>query len=215
MDKPIEYFIGLDLGQSQDYTAIAVIEKERLLTGERDAGTREWKTETRWNLRHMDRPSLGTPYPAIVDRVKGLIARSPLMGNSELVVDATGVGAPVVDLLKRSQIGAPVRAVTITGGDAVNYSDGRYRVPKRDLVSNLAVLFQGKHLRIADGIPFADVLVQELLNFRAKINVRTGNDSYEAWREGVHDDLVLAVALACWRSRTRVVGGPRYEHLGV
>jgi hypothetical protein len=31
-----------------------------------------------------------------------------------------------------------------------------------------------------------------------KINIATGHDSYEAWREGDHDDLVLAVALACW-----------------
>jgi len=24
------------------------------------------------------------------------------------------------------------------------------------------------------------------------------HDIYEPWREGIHDDLVLAVALACW-----------------
>jgi hypothetical protein len=31
-----------------------------------------------------------------------------------------------------------------------------------------------------------------------KINISTAHDSYEAWREGDHDDLVLSVALACW-----------------
>ncbi len=31
-----------------------------------------------------------------------------------------------------------------------------------------------------------------------KIDSKTAHDSYEAWREGVHDDLVLSVALACW-----------------
>ena len=25
-----------------------------------------------------------------------------------------------------------------------------------------------------------------------------GNDTYEAWRESDHDDLVLAAAIACW-----------------
>jgi hypothetical protein len=25
-----------------------------------------------------------------------------------------------------------------------------------------------------------------------------GNEQFGAWREGAHDDLVLAVALACW-----------------
>ena len=43
-----------------------------------------------------------------------------------------------------------------------------------------------------------DVLVKELLNFRVKINISTAHDSYEAWREGDHDDLVLSVALSCW-----------------
>ena len=29
----------------------------------------------------------------------------------------------------------------------------------------------------------------------------TGKDSYGAWREGAHDDLVLAVALAVWKAK--------------
>jgi hypothetical protein len=44
----------------------------------------------------------------------------------------------------------------------------------------------------------ADTLRKELLNFKVKINISTAHDSYEAWREGDHDDLVLAVAMACW-----------------
>jgi hypothetical protein len=41
----------------------------------------------------------------------------------------------------------------------------------------------------------------ELLNFRVTINLATGYDRYEAWREGDHDDLVLAAALAVWSAR--------------
>ncbi len=44
----------------------------------------------------------------------------------------------------------------------------------------------------------ADTLKRELLTFRVKINIATSHDSYDAWREGDHDDLVLAVAMACW-----------------
>ena len=33
---------------------------------------------------------------------------------------------------------------------------------------------------------------------RVKVNLQTGHDSYEAWRERDHDDLVLAVAFASW-----------------
>lgn len=28
--------------------------------------------------------------------------------------------------------------------------------------------------------------------------IATGHDSYEAWRDGDHDDLVLSLAMACW-----------------
>ena len=31
-----------------------------------------------------------------------------------------------------------------------------------------------------------------------KIDPKTAHDSYEHWREGDHDDLVLAVSMAAW-----------------
>jgi hypothetical protein len=64
-------------------------------------------------------------------------------------------------------------------------------------VSNLQVLFQAGRLRVAEGLPEARTLINELINFRVKITANA-HDTYEAWREGTHDDLVLAVALACW-----------------
>jgi len=39
------------------------------------------------------------------------------------------------------------------------------------------------------------------LSFRAKITTR-GNDTYEVWCEGDHDDMVLALALSCWYGET-------------
>jgi hypothetical protein len=93
--------------------------------------------------------------------------------------------------------------------------DGGLRVPKRDLISATLVLLQNGQLKIAEGLALRETLVKELLNFRVKINIATAHDSYEAWREGDHDDLVLSVALACWagerylgRGRVRVVPKP-------
>jgi hypothetical protein len=89
--------------------------------------------------------------------------------------------------------------ITITGGDSVTKAEGGgLRVPKRDLASAPLVLMQNKQLKIAEGLELAPVLKRELLNFKVKINIATGHDSYEAWREGDHDDLVLAGALAAW-----------------
>jgi hypothetical protein len=42
-------------------------------------------------------------------------------------------------------------------------------------------------------------LTDELLNFRYKIT-QVSNLTYEAWREGAHDDLVLALSLAVWKA---------------
>jgi hypothetical protein len=66
------------------------------------------------------------------------------------VVDATGVGAPVVDLLRAAGIGERLVAVTITGSDDVTRGPGGdWRVPKRDLVTGLQVMLQSGELGIA------------------------------------------------------------------
>jgi len=199
-----KYTTGLDLGQAQDYTAIAIIER----VGE--AATFSY------HLGHLQRYPLHTGYPEIVDDVAKLLQTPPLPGETALVIDQTGVGAPVVDLFRRRQrrlslpgmpvapitpetIAAPLHPIHITGGTTVNEDTETnvWNVPKRDLVSTAAVLLQARRLRIAEGLPEARTLVDELLNFQVKIT-DSGRDTYGAWREGTHDDLVLAVALACW-----------------
>jgi hypothetical protein len=56
---------------------------------------------------------------------------------------------------------------------------------------------------VARGLKLWGVLRKELQNFRRKVNLRTAHTSYEHWREGDHDDLVLACALACWGATAR------------
>jgi hypothetical protein len=138
---------------------------------------------------------LGTPYPAVATHVRDLLATPELKRDTILVVDATGVGRPVVDMLRQQRL-API-AITITGGDAVTYDNG-WRVPKRDLVAAVQVLLQSERLKFAERLPMVPALVQELTAFRVKIDPLTAHDSYGSWREGAHDDLVLAVAIAAW-----------------
>jgi len=49
--------------------------------------------------------------------------------------------------------------------------------------------------------------VNELLNYRVKIDPTTTHDSYNA-REGAHDDVLLATCLALWLGET-IGDGPR------
>lgn len=179
--------MGLDLGQAQDYTALSVV--ERLEPGAD-------RREPCCHVRHLERFPLRTPYPEIVARVAFLLHTEHLRGRCTLVADATGCGAPVVDLLRLCRV--PPVAVTITGGDVATKDErGGWRVPKRDLVSTLQVLLQSGRLDCVK-TPEAAVLQREMLSFRVKIDLSTTHDSYGAWREGEHDDLVLSVALACW-----------------
>jgi hypothetical protein len=179
------FYVGLDLGQASDYTAIVVAEMATPGAGEYEL-----------HVRHLER-FRDVRYPEVCERVKRLLKTVPLQGDSQLVVDATGVGAAVVDMLRST--GLTFDAVTITGGDTQSVAGaGHYRVPKRDLVGGMQVLLQSGRLKIASSLEHAETLKAEMLNFRVKINVATAHDSYEAWREGDHDDLVLAAALACW-----------------
>jgi hypothetical protein len=55
-------------------------------------------------------------------------------------------------------------------------------------------------LQIAAGLKHAPDLVAELAGMRVKVECE-GREQYGAWREGTHDDLVFAVALAYWAAR--------------
>jgi len=147
------------------------------------------------------RLKLGLPYPEIVRQVIAIAGMLPGARQLTYVVDATGVGRPVVDLL-RQEVGnvAPIVPVVFTAGDAVRYEDGSYRVPKKDLVHNVMVLLQTGKLRIAERSEDSRALVSELTNMRIKISSNE-HTAYEAWRQGQHDDLVFALSLACWRAR--------------
>src|ERR1022692_3066848 len=64
------FFIGLDLGQSHDFTAMAVLERSEL-TGDWDAAAYAHRKMAGLRLRHLERIALGTPYPEVVERVTG------------------------------------------------------------------------------------------------------------------------------------------------
>lgn len=198
------YYLGVDLGQTADYTALALVQRTAP------------PPSPAFDVVGLERLPTGTTYPAVVAHAAERLAMPQLQGCTTLVVDATGVGRPVVDALRAAHLD-PV-AVTITGGDAVTQEDGRgeaWRVPKRDLVSGLQVLLQAERLKIARALPFAGALVDELLRFRVKIDPVTARDSYGVWREGKHDDLVLALAVAVWKgSRPPPPPAPRLYSVG-
>jgi hypothetical protein len=121
--------------------------------------------------------------------------------KAELLVDKTGVGRGVTDTLKER--GLKFTGIVIHGGETTHNTDGAYHVPKKDLVAALEVPFDKGTLKIAEGLELWPALREELQSFRRKQNPKTSHVSFEHWRDSDHDDLVLAVAMACWGATSR------------
>ncbi len=217
MARETPYYVGIDLGQARDYTAIATIE-EQLWVPLATARSAQWTSPASIHQALVeqslcvdrytwpDKPPLhlralhrfrGVAYPRIVDDVVRMIAQPPYAtAGVTVVIDGTGVGAAVVDLFRAAGIG--IVAVQIHGGDSVTKGKGTVRVPKRDLAGSLQSVLQTQRLVIAAGLEHAQTFKAEAQNFKMKIHPETAHDSYSAWREADHDDLVLAVAMATW-----------------
>jgi hypothetical protein len=221
--SPPRYSVGVDLGQANDPTAIAVLEKsiappESAMfspTGE-SPSNRLVKGSVVYDLVYLKRPRLGTAYDIIAARVADLICElEPQgafgeLGQVTLSVDGTGVGRGVVDMLRtefrrRGTTSKAVprvdfRAVSVTGSNTTlkrpSRSDGYWSVPKRDLVFPAVAAFQQGQIRVAKGITDRDALVNELKNYKRTTNIATGNMTFEPWRESQHDDLLFATCLA-------------------
>jgi hypothetical protein len=188
------FYVGVDLGQAGDPSAISIAESVGIKNCN-DLGETYFDTE--YHIRYIQRLPLNTTYPAIVSHTHKMTLTKPLLDDYKAVLDGTGVGRPVVDLFRQANI--RTIPVTITGGgtESFNDVDGYWHVPKKILVSNMQVLLGNNRVKFADDLPDKQTLINELINFKIKIST-AGNDTYEAWREGQHDDLVLSIAIALW-----------------
>lgn len=188
-DRPAKgtYIIGVDLGQSHDFTAISILLKDG----------------TAYQVVHLERLPLDMPYPKQVEYVYGIMHRKPLYeSNVTLAIDYTAVGHPVLDMM--DERGMQPVGISISGGNAVSW-DPEWKkavVPKKDLISAMQISAQNNRLKIPPNLKFGDELIRELENFKVKIDIRTAHDSYNA-REGAYDDLILSLAIGLWTSENR------------
>src|SRR5438552_965955 len=102
------YFVGLDLGQRRDPSALAVVERAEISL-DMDYVAYERRRALRYRVRFLERVRLGMPYPDVVGRVREVLRRPALAGRCTLVMDATGVGAPVLDRLGEANLGWRIR----------------------------------------------------------------------------------------------------------
>ena len=203
-----DYIVSVDLGQAQDFSAVAVLRRQWWRAGESPNSDppRMWH-----EVQTLHQWPLGTLYPEIADDIATQFRRienSHSRLGAKLVVDQGGPGRPVIDMLKQQHGLRPV-GVTITGGDVVHErTDGSLTVPKRDITSALIVAAQAGDLKVDETSEFYPTYEEELATFGYKINQTTGHTSYESLEDRVHDDLVVAVALGLWYSTTQISKAP-------
>jgi hypothetical protein len=197
---PPPRFVGLDLGQARDFSGLAVLERtESPPPTLSSAGVQQYLPRPgirHYAVRHLRRWPVGTRYPTVVDEVAREVNRPELL-EAPVAVDQTGVGRPVVDMLRLAGLAGRLWPVTITAGHSRAASADGITVPKRELISGLQVLLQSRRLQVAKALPESRVLLEELSRFQTKITP-AGSEVFGAWRSGSHDDLVVAVALAAW-----------------
>jgi hypothetical protein len=185
------FLLGFDPAQIRDYAALAAVEVTS------DKGGHIFKLvalERRQRLSYPDLVAWAAAALKIPEFHKD-ITQSP-----ELVLDSTGIGIAVRDLLIRAGI-KPV-AITCTPGNSVTKDDNfNYRVGKAVLIGKFLAAFDAGRFQVNPNLPIYPQFERELLAFRAEISAR-GNAIFEA-SEGENDDLISACALITWRAETR------------
>lgn len=197
--------IGIDIGQKHDPTAVCVVEMDER------PGLKHGTTVNHHTVRYLERLPLGTSYPAVASRLAAIVANVQEMVYHDasltptIWLDATGVGQPVVDLLRDA--GVSVTPVYFTHGDRLteDKTSGQVSMGKALLVSKLQVLLQSALLHLPKTSE-AKTLAKELVDYEIHIDDKA-NDTYGAFRVGAHDDLVSALGLAVLAAQRNMRAG--------
>ncbi|MDX2266973.1 MAG: hypothetical protein NW208_02640 [Bryobacter sp.] len=181
-----EYFLGLDLGRRQDFSALVVLER-RLFA----RNTRYVDSLTKWEqsliVRYARQFKLGTAYGEVAAETARIYRAVEQKGPATLVFDQTGVGDAVEEMIREHLRGARTEGVIIT------------QEIKRDIYASLEMLLEKGELRIPTNCHSSNELKEELLTVEIR---RVGlGYKYGAFEKDTHDDLVMALGLAAWRER--------------
>ena len=197
-DTTPHYFFGLDLGRDRDRTALCVLERKWRQSTPDEFLRTSCHGEWAYTIRRLERADLGTPYLDIVDWVKTAMETGDLVDpryRRTLIVDATGAGAAVLELLRAARLPGTLIPVVITGGEQPGYnmvtrpgSGGTvHTVSRHELLSKRQLAVEGERFRIAKDCKETDQFISELSALQSA-----------GGKSSTGDDLAFAAALAIW-----------------
>ena len=210
----MSWIVAGDMGKRKDPATIAVCQRVTKVRGDATPGPGIYighstpeVVYTELDFVMLEEFPLGTTYRDIVARHKDIVTDKEVFRNVDHLVDATGVGEAVLEMM---HIDLPdCIGLYFTGGDRVREGKTKTElfVPKRDIAMSLLLWHQHDrihvnqgHDRTRDGRRQAEVFQryeEQLSKFKEKIKT-THHTVWENESDADHDDLVIAVAMACW-----------------
>jgi hypothetical protein len=198
-DQRPSVFVGMDIGQARNYTALATLERrwvaatvEEFIASAGKAYTGYWD----YRVTKLERIELGTSYVDIAHWVKDYLDSIYYPCHKHLVMDATGVGTAVRDLFRDMKLKANLVAVTLTASNAAGWRPAAHGLgvstSRTEVLTKLVTTMEQRIFAIDKKCRFRDVLFQELVNMQMSGKPAEGGSS------GGQDDLAFALALAVW-----------------
>jgi hypothetical protein len=143
-----------------------------------------------------------TAYPVLLSELD-VILSAPL-ANSDLIVEAGTSIKPVVAMLRKHHLPATIRPVEVKVSAEDTYVGAAWKVGKGSLIETTRQVLQEERMTFYEQMPqevmattpSVRTVYHALLTYPFD-RAPAANEAFAA-REGEYDDLVLAVALACW-----------------
>lgn len=214
-----KYLLAVDPGQKQDPAAIQLYMQEmELVHGVEllDQPDRVLLSDLLiYQWRIQDRR-----YTDLARFVVDIMDRQDLKEQTVLVLDATGVGTGVKDMLYSMGVKDMI-PIVYTAGGKVSYvyrdtQDKRFKagqhqaldfhvldeihVPKSDLVDEAVIALEQRRVKIPRGVPYKDDFERQMVEFTGKMNAR-GYMSYNNSDDEIHDDFVNCLMMRSWVRR--------------
>lgn len=191
----VRYWVGADLGQANDYSAVCVVKDQALPVSNGNEiiiGPRER------TVVYADKFK-GVSYVDVVDHLIKLRNAPPFGGKSELVIDGTSIGRVVSDMLWDQ--GVDHNAVQMTGGQEWRRS-GRYvNASKTLMIENLAVLFASGDLKFAHDLLLRKEIEEDLASFTTQTTAAGNQIITQSRNTSGHGDLGIGLIVAGFASQ--------------
>lgn len=174
----IRWFCGVDLGKRYDPSTVAIIEVQY------DKGQR------RYFVRYLHRFTLRMLYSDVATQLARLDVFLKAKAVEEhkkdaitWVLDASGVGEGVSELVEKAMPLADLKKVYITGGLKPTYAADNYNeihLPKSQLVSTLVAAFDAKAIYLTRDSREIEAIIDELRNYEIHVSEKAGRETYGA-----------------------------------